>query len=221
MNMAREEGDATAASGREGFQVRLHNPVDAAEASIPKDVCYRGGPFVQIRAKRLNGDARADLSAEFEAVGDRLRWVVDAHVDPIHGIMIDARSERIAGDVKGAKRRVVEGRRSPAAGEGDLHLVGDFRREFVKGERGEEGNARFGSASCDDGQVWMIHRWQVRKVVYPSTQAIESACISEMVEHPGMDAELTSLRRTKQAAVLAEDLGGHVGLVGRYVHRVG
>jgi len=58
-------------------------------------------------------------------------------------------------------------------------------------------------------------------VVYPSTQAIESACISEMVEHPGMDAELTSLRRTKQAAVLAEDLGGHVGLVGRYVHRVG
>jgi len=45
MNMAREEGDATAASGREGFQVRLYNPVDAAEASIPKDVCYRGCPF--------------------------------------------------------------------------------------------------------------------------------------------------------------------------------
>jgi len=50
---------------------------------------------------------------------------------------------------------------------------------------------------------------------------MESACISEVVEHPGMDAKLTSLRRTKQSAVLAEDLGGLMGLVGRYVQRTG
>jgi len=135
--------------------------------------------------------------------------------------MIDARGERIAGDVKDAKWGVIEGRSSSAAGEGDVHLVGDFRCELVKGQRGEEGNARFGSASCDDGQVRMIHRGQVRKAVYPSTQTMESACISEVVEHPGMDAKLTSLRRTKQSAVLAEDLGGLMGLVGRYVQRTG
>jgi hypothetical protein len=108
MNMTREEGDATAASGREGFQVRLHDPVDAAKASIAKDVGYRGGPSFQIRAQRSNGYACADLSAEFEAVGDRLRRVVDAHVNPVHGIMLDARGERIAGDVKDAKRRVIQ-----------------------------------------------------------------------------------------------------------------
>jgi len=116
---------------------------------------------------------------------------------------------------------VIEGRSPPAAGESDVHLVGDFRREFVKGERGEEGNARFGSASCDDDQVRMLHRRHCCEAVYPSTQAMEAACISEVVQHPGMDAELTSLRRTKQSAMLAEDLGGLVGLIGRYVHRVG
>jgi len=116
---------------------------------------------------------------------------------------------------------VIEGRSPPAAGEGHVHLVGDFRREFVKGERGEEGNARFGSASCDDGQVRMLHQRQVREAVYTSAQTMESTCISEVVEHPGMDAELTSLLRTKQSAVLAEDLGGLVGLVSRYVHRIG
>jgi hypothetical protein len=219
--MGRKAWEATAASCREGFQVGLHDPVDAAEASIPKEVCYRRWPFFQIGAKRLNGDARADLSAEFEAVGDGLRWVVDAHVDPFHVIMIDARGERIAGDVKGAKRGVIEGRSPSAAGQCHVHLVRDFRREFVKGQRGEEGNARFGSASGDDGQVRMLHRRQFREAVYASAQTIEAACISEVVEHPGMDAELTSLRRTKQSAVLAEDLGGLVGLVGRYVHCVG
>jgi hypothetical protein len=99
--------------------------------------------------------------------------------------------------------------------------VRDFRREFVKGERGEEGNARFGSASGGDDQVRMLHRRQCREAVYASAQAMEAACISEVVQHPGMDAEFTSLRRTKQSAMLPEDLGGLVGLVVRYVHRVG
>jgi len=135
--------------------------------------------------------------------------------------MLDARGERIAGDVKDAKRRVIQGRSPLTAGESDVHLMGDFRREFVKGQGGEEGNPRFRSASCDHGQVWMIHWWKVRKAVYTSAQATETACISEVVEHPGMDAKLTSLRRTKQSAVLAEDLGGLIGLVGRYVQRTG
>lgn len=113
-------------------------------------------------------------------------------------------------------------RRGPlAAGEGHVDLVRDLGREFVNGERREEGNARFGSASCDDGQVRMLHRRQFREAVYAAAQTIEATCISEVVEHPGMDAELTSLRRTKQSAMLAEDLSGLIGLGGRYVHRIG
>jgi len=39
---------------------RTEQTVDVAEASIPKDVGYRGWPLFQIRAQRSNGYACAD-----------------------------------------------------------------------------------------------------------------------------------------------------------------
>jgi hypothetical protein len=67
----------------------------------------------------------------------------------------------------------------------------------------------------------MLHRRQFSKAVHASAQAVEAACVSEMVEDPRMNAKLTSLRGTKQPAVLTKNLGGLIGLVGRYVHCVG
>jgi len=104
---------------------------------------------LEIRAKCLNGYARADLPVEFEAVGDGLRRAVDADVNILHSVIPDDAGERIAGDAGDAKRGIAQRRRPSTAGESDVHLVRDLRRELVNGQRGEEGDPRVGRASDD------------------------------------------------------------------------
>jgi hypothetical protein len=58
-----------------------------------------------------------------------------------------------------------DGRRTAAAGKGDIYLMGYLRRHLMKGKSRNQANYSFGIAQTHDAEIGLPMLWQIRQMI--------------------------------------------------------
>lgn len=108
---------------------------------------------------------------------------------------------------------MIEARRLHSAWQGNVHLVRNLRRQFVKGQRGDQADDARRDLHGDGDQIGVAQRRQVGEAVKAPAKGRKAPGIAHPVERFGVNAEAECIFRSKHTPVLPENAPGAGGAV--------
>ena len=138
-------------------------------------------------AQGLDRDIDANLVAVFETVSDRLGARVQADVDPLDPVGLDAFREGRAREARHSQPRVVKPRLAGFLGQRDPHLSRSLRRQLVEAQRREQADHTARDPLRDLGEGVLGGVGMIARGVDPTSVTLDLAFTDEVVHPPARD----------------------------------
>lgn len=166
------------------FNVRAHDPFDAADSSEAHDVVNACAAVPQALAQRLHRNVEADPAAVLEAVRHRLGWDRDRNVHALDRVTLNPRRQRLAARTNDRRHHRRIPRRPVLGFEHQPHGVWKLGRQSMKQQSGEE-------ADCSARN----HAGHFGEAVRPSEFSIGQLVQTPAVTHQNaLDAQAFQIR---------------------------
>ena len=161
------------AASCQGFEVRAHDPCDAASVRSFDEPFNRTFAWTQVLAQRLDGDIETDLVSVLEAVGDCFLARSDANVHPFELVGLDAVGQGDAGEADDAERGPIGDRLPGLYIDRHPDFVRNLRTDAVKTKCGEQAYDAMRNARGRFHERMVLRNLGLRGNVEPSAYPLD------------------------------------------------